>query len=270
MDSIAAPLLIFDSGIGGLSVLGAVRAILPLAPIIYAADYAAMPYGDKPEGEIAARVPAILGRLAERFHPSLICIACNTASTIALPAVRAALDLPIVGTVPAIKPAGLASISRVIGVLGTEATIRQAYVDRLHIEFAADARLIRHGAPELVLAAEATMRGETPESAIFDRAIAGLVVQDGSHIDVIVLACTHFALIEAELRAAAIRAGLHSNIMLIDGAAGIARRVATLCADRAWPTVALPGRFVTTGPTNAMLPYRATLERFAISTVERF
>src|SRR4028118_865213 len=99
------PLLIFDSGIGGLSVLRPIRALLPNAPILYVADSAGYPYGTKSEGEIAARVPALLGRMAERFDPELIVIACNTASTIALDHVRAALDLPIVGTVPAIKPA---------------------------------------------------------------------------------------------------------------------------------------------------------------------
>ena len=100
-----APLLFFDSGIGGLSVLGPTRALLPAAPIVYVADNGAYPYGTKSEVELAARIPALLGRLVERFHPRLAVIACNTASTIALDHVRAALDLPVVGTVPAIKPA---------------------------------------------------------------------------------------------------------------------------------------------------------------------
>src|SRR5690606_7921699 len=108
MDS-ARPLLIFDSGVGGLSVLKEIRALLPDAPIVYAADSAGYPYGTKSAAVIAARVPALLGRLAERYDPALIVIACNTASTIALDAVRAALDLPIVGTVPAIKPAAALS-----------------------------------------------------------------------------------------------------------------------------------------------------------------
>jgi glutamate racemase len=157
------PLLIFDSGIGGLSVLQPIQALLPTAPIVYVADSAGYPYGTKSESEIAARVPALLGRLAERFDPELIVIACNTASTIALDHVRAALDVPIVGTVPAIKPAAALSQSRVIGVLGTEATVRQAYVDRLAAEFAPDCLLIRHGSAELVDLAEAKLRGEAPD-----------------------------------------------------------------------------------------------------------
>src|SRR5688572_30938964 len=140
-----APLLFFDSGVGGLSVLGPTRKLLPNAPIVYAADSAAFPYGKLSEAELAARVPALLGRLVERFRPRLAVIACNTASTIALDHVRAALDIPVVGTVPAIKPAAELSKSRVIGVLGTEATVRQPYVDDLAVRFAADCTLIRHG-----------------------------------------------------------------------------------------------------------------------------
>src|SRR5436190_22123635 len=105
MASADRPLLVFDSGVGGLSVLKEIRALLPNAPIVYAADNAGFPYGTKSDAELASRVPALLGRLVERFQPRLAVIACNTASTIALDHARAALDLPIVGTVPAIKPA---------------------------------------------------------------------------------------------------------------------------------------------------------------------
>ena len=100
-----APILIFDSGVGGLTVLAEIRKLLPNAPLIYAADLAGLPYGEKSEAEIAARVCGLLGRMSERYRPSLITIACNTASTIALGMVREVLEVPIVGTVPAIKPA---------------------------------------------------------------------------------------------------------------------------------------------------------------------
>src|ERR671933_514413 len=156
----SAPLLFFDSGVGGLSVLQPTRELLPNAPIVYAADSAGFPYGRKSEKEIASRVPALLGRLVERFRPRLAVIACNTASTIALDHVRSALDLPVVGTVPAIKPAAESSTTRVIGVLGTEATVRQPYVDDLASRFAADCTLIRHGSPELVELAEAKLAGD--------------------------------------------------------------------------------------------------------------
>src|SRR5438445_2327425 len=156
----SAPLLFFDSGVGGLSVLEPTLKLLPNAPIVYAADSAGFPYGDKTDAELASRVPALLGRLVERFQPRLAVIACNTASTIALEHVRSALDLPIVGTVPAIKPAAEMSKTRVIGVLGTEATVRQPYVDDLAARFAADCTIIRHGSPELVELAEAKLGGE--------------------------------------------------------------------------------------------------------------
>src|SRR3546814_5445636 len=99
-----------------LSVLAPTRRLLPAAPLVYVADNGGFPYGTKTEAEIAARVSALLGRLVERYRPRLVVIACNTASTIALAAVRSALDLPIVGTVPAIKPAAAMSKTRVIGV----------------------------------------------------------------------------------------------------------------------------------------------------------
>lgn len=225
-----APLLLFDSGVGGLSVLGKVRALLPQAPVIYVADNAGLPYGSKTEAQIAARVSGLLGRLTERFHPRLVCIACNTASTIALASVREVLEVPIVGTVPAIKPAAAMTRSGVIGLLGTAATIRQGYVDRLEAEFAADKRLLRHGAPELVSAAEAKLRGESVDPAVYARAAAALRNQpDGERIDTVVLACTHFPLIEDELRAA-----FSPGVAFVDGSDGIARRVAYLTQGQQW------------------------------------
>src|SRR5262245_9470192 len=198
MDS-TSPILFFDSGVGGLSVLGPTRKLLPNASIVYAADSAGFPYGKRTEAELAARVPALLGRLVERYHPRLAVIACNTASTIALDHVRAALDIPVVGTVPAIKPAAELSKGRVIGVLGTEATVRQPYVDDLAARFASDCTVIRHGSAELVDLAEAKLAGgDIPIQAIHD-AIAPMIRQpDGEKIDVMVLACTHFPLLGEE------------------------------------------------------------------------
>ena len=219
-----APLLLFDSGVGGLSVLAEVRKVLPDAPVIYAADNGGLPYGPKTEAEVAARVCGLLGRMSERFSPRLICIACNTASTIALDMVRDVLAVPIVGTVPAIKPAAEMTRSGTIGLLGTAATIRQPYVDRLAAEFAADKRLLRHAAPELVSAAEAKLHGEPVDQAVIERTIAGLRDQPGgAEIDTVVLACTHFPLLHDELAA-----GFGGGVAFVDGAAGIARRIAHL------------------------------------------
>ncbi|USU10250.1 glutamate racemase [Sphingomonadaceae bacterium OTU29MARTA1] len=225
------PILFFDSGVGGLSVVAPTRALLPHAPIVYAADSAGFPYGVKSEAEIAARVPALLGRLVERYRPRLVVIACNTASTIALPVVRAALDVPVVGTVPAIKPAAEASRSRVIGVLGTEATVRQAYVDDLAARFAADCIVLRHGSAELVRLAEAKLAGRATDPGRYRAVLSGLFDQpDGKRIDVIVNACTHFPLVAAELAAAA-PPGMH----FVDGGPGIARRIAFLTQGQDWP-----------------------------------
>ncbi|PLK26132.1 glutamate racemase [Novosphingobium sp. TH158] len=222
----AAPVLLFDSGVGGLSVLAELRKVLPEAPVIYAADLAGLPYGEKSEAEIAARVCGLLGRLSERYQPRLICIACNTASTIALAMVRDVLEVPIVGTVPAIKPAAEMTRTGVIGLLGTAATIRQPYVDRLEVEFAKGKTLLRHAAPELVGAAEAKLRGEPVDSAVFMRAAEGLRRQPGAErIDTVVLACTHFPLVKDELAQA-----FGPQVHFIDGAAGIARRIAALTA----------------------------------------
>ena len=221
------PLLFFDSGVGGLSVVAPTLALLPTAPVVYVADSAAFPYGMKSEGEIAARVPALLGRLAERYRPRLIVIACNTASTIALPAVRAALDVAVVGTVPAIKPAAEASRTRVIGVLGTEATVRQPYVDDLAARFAGDCAVVRHGSPELVRLAEEKLAGRDPAAGEVMDAVRPLLANPS--IDVVVLACTHFPLLADELRLA-----FGDGITFVDGGPGIARRVAALTKGQGW------------------------------------
>lgn len=224
-------ILFFDSGVGGLSVVAPTRALLPHAPIVYAADSAGFPYGTRSEAEIAARVPALLGRLVERYRPRLVVIACNTASTIALPAVRAALDVPVVGTVPAIKPAAAISRTRVIGVLGTEATVRQAYVDDLAARFAGDCTVLRHGSAELVRLAEARLAGRAGDPERYRAVLSGLFDQPGgAAIDVIVNACTHFPLVEAELAAAA-----PPGMRFVDGGPGIARRIAHLTHGHDWP-----------------------------------
>ena len=257
-----APLLFFDSGIGGLSVLKAVQGALPNAPIVFAADYAGLPYGTKSEAEIAARVPALLGRLVERFRPQLVTIACNTACTIALTHVRAALDVPVVGTVPAIKPAAETTQSGVIGLLGTAATIRQAYVDRLHTDHAQDMILLRHAAPELVDAAELKLRGQIVDPAVYAKAMDGLVNQQkGGKLDVTVLGCTHFPLIQDELQAAC------PTMKFVDGAAGIARRICHLTRDQSWPDRAEPGIFVTTGDISALDTLRPSLYSYGLTQI---
>ena len=260
----ARPILLFDSGVGGLSVLAAVRRLLPTAPIVYAADNGGFPYGTRTEAEIAARVPALLGRLAERYRPRLIVIACNTASTIALAAVRAALDLPIVGTVPAIKPAAALSRTRAIGVLGTDATVRQPYVDDLSARFAGDCLVLRHGSAQLVDLAEAALRGLPTADADYAAALGGLLDRPGGErIDIVVLACTHFPLVAERLAAVAPR-----PLAFVDGAEGIARRVAHLTRDQAWPDTPAGGVAVFTASLDLSDGLRASLAAHGLATIE--
>ena len=256
-----APILLFDSGVGGLSVLGPTRELLPNAPIVYCADSAGFPYGNRSEAEIASRVPALLGRLVERFHPRLSVIACNTASTIALEHVRSALDLPVVGTVPAIKPAAEASKTRVIGVLGTEATVRQPYVDDLAARFAADCTVIRHGSAELVDLAEAKLAGsELAADAVRAAVEPMFAAERGEEIDVVVLACSHFPLLRAELAAD------FPARSWIDGGPGIARRIAWLTREQAWPAEPGPGLMVFTADAPRS-PLMSALARYGLGEV---
>jgi glutamate racemase len=258
------PVLVFDSGVGGLSVLAEIRTALPHAPLVYAADNAWHPYGTREEHEIAARVPALLGRLAERYRPRLIVIACNTAATIALADVRAALELPIVGTVPAIKPAALASKNRVIGVLGTAATIRQPYVDRLIAEFAPDCTVLRLGSAELVAMAEAKLRGTEPLPGAVSAVMAGLYQQaGGERIDQLVLACTHFPLLADEIAAAS-----PPGVTMVDSGKGIARRTAFLTQDQDWPDAPKPGVAVFTRSDADLQLLRPALSGYGVASIE--
>jgi glutamate racemase len=146
--------------------------------------------------------------------------------------------VPVVGTVPAIKPAALASKTRVIGVLGTEATVRQPYVDRLSAEFASDCTVIRHGSAELVALAEAKLRGEVIAPESIAAAVAPLA--EVARMDTVVLACTHFPLLRDELQAAL------PGMVLVDSGDGIARRIAHLTSGQHWPEALPPGLAVFT------------------------
>ena len=261
----SSPILLFDSGVGGLTVLGELRALLPDAPVIYAADEAGLPYGEKNEAEIAARVCGLLGRMSERYQPRLICIACNTASTIALSMVRDVLETPIVGTVPAIKPAAALTETGVFGLLGTEATMRQPYVDELEKEFAVGKRLLRYGANGLVELAEAKLRGEEVTADDVAQEVKGLVLQHhGNEIDTVVLACTHFPLLEPELREA-----FGPDITFVHGSKGIAQRIATLTQGQSF-TRNKPDFAVTTGTLEDFERLKTTFALYDIEDLRVF
>lgn len=222
-------LIIFDSGVGGLSVLREIRASLPESAITYVADNGGFPYGDLDDGTMVARIAAILDTLLPRLRPDAVVVACNTASTIALPTVRGLFpDVPFVGCVPAIKPAASISRTRAIGLLATPATVRRPYTLDLIARFAADCRVVSVGAVHLAALAEARLRGHEPDPALVAREAAPLFTpSDGPPVDTVVLGCTHYPFLLDLLRAAAPR-----EVTWLESGAAIARRVRAVLADR--------------------------------------
>ncbi len=214
--------LIFDSGFGGLSVLAEVRRLRPDVEIAYAADDAAFPYGRLSEAALVARVETVMERLIGETEPDIVVIACSTASTLALPPLRAAYPrLPFVGTVPAIKPAAAASRSRLISVLATRGTVARDYTHALVRDHAAGCEVTLVGSSLLALIAERIMRGEKVEEVEIKREIAPCFVERaGRRTDHVVLACTHFPLIVDKL-------GRLSPwpVAFVDPAPAIARRL---------------------------------------------
>jgi glutamate racemase len=213
--------LVFDSGVGGLSVVDAIVAVGGALEIDYAADNAWLPYGARSDADLRARVPMLIAALVREWAPDAVVVACNTASTIALDTVRAAIHVPVVGVVPPIKPAAAMTVSGVIGLLATPATIARPYTNDLIARFAADKQVIRFGSTALVAAAEAKLAGREVDDGAIAEAIAALFdAPGGDRIDVVALACTHFPLLADELAAAAPR-----RVTWLDSGAAIAARL---------------------------------------------
>ncbi len=186
-------ILVFDSGIGGLTVLRELRVLMPEHHFIYAVDDAGFPYGDWEEKALIARMEEILANLIERHSPQLVVIACNTASTLILPSLRKTYDIPFVGTVPAIKPAAGRTYSGQISVLATPGTVKRDYTKNLIGEFATKVNVRLIGATKLAAMAEAYMLGHPIDEEIIASEIADCFVdQYGARTDVVVLACTHY------------------------------------------------------------------------------
>lgn len=190
-------ILTFDSGLGGLTVFKEVLALRPQATHIYAADDAGFPYGAWQPEALVARVEEVMAQLISNYHPDLVVIACNTASTLVLPHLRARFgDTPFVGTVPAIKPAAQASRSHLISVLATPATVQRDYTHELIRSYAAHCDVTLVGAQNLASLAEAFMRGEAIDKATVRAEIMPCFVEkNGARTDHIVLACTHYPLL---------------------------------------------------------------------------
>lgn len=216
--------LVFDSGMGGLTIVSSLRELGFKGRLSYAADTGFFPYGDKSDAELTRRVPRFARALMDAANPDIFVIACNTASTLALEIVRAVMPVPVVGTVPAIKPAAKSTQTGVIGVLATPGTLRRAYTDALIHEFARNLTVLTHGSVALVDLAERYAAGEDiSDGELLSELNALLGQPGGDQIDTIVLACTHFPLLKNKIEAL-----LPQPITLIDSGEAIARRTLSL------------------------------------------
>src|ERR1700716_4325633 len=227
--AVSAPptILLFDSGLGGLTVLREIVSARPDAHYVYVADDAFFPYGHHGEEQIIARVVPLIGELIAAHAPDLVVIACNTASTLVMSHLRAAYSVPFVGTVPAIKPACAASKTRRVSVLGTKATVKREYTQALIRDHGQGCEVTLVGSADLASLAEAALSGVE----VGDRAIAaelapcfvGDGASDNTRTDTIVLACTHYPLLMDRLVRLA-----PWPVDWIDPAPAIARRVSDL------------------------------------------
>lgn len=220
------PILVFDSGVGGLSVVAALRRRLPDAALAYACDNAMLPYGMRDDDWLVGRIVEVCEAAVDASGCAGLVVACNTASTLALERLRQRLDVSVIGTVPAIKPAAGLSATRHIGLLATSATVRRVYTDRLIDDFARDCRVTRLAADALVGEAERLVRGESPDLTRIRGMLAPLEALPD--LDTMVLGCTHFPLLRDWLARAAPR-----PLRWVDSGDAIARRSGQVIAARA-------------------------------------
>lgn len=214
----AARILIFDSGVGGLSILQEIRQQYPGCAFFYVSDNSEFPYGTKPEEVLVERVDHVLHQAEQLTQADIIVVACNTASTVALPRIRERFSQPVIGVVPAIKPAAIISQSKCIGLLATPGTVKRDYTQQLINTFANDCKVISVGSSELVSLAERKLRGEAIHPNELNTIIAPFKQDEA--LDTLVLACTHFPLLKTELQRA-----LPNIEHWVDSGQAIARRV---------------------------------------------
>lgn len=213
--------LVFDSGVGGLSIYEPIRQQLPELNFLYAFDNACFPYGELSESRLVERCCQVITAVLARHPVDLVVIACNTASTHVLPTLRPMLSIPVVGVVPAIKPAASATRNGCIGLLATPGTIARPYTQRLIQEFAAHHRVLLCGTTELVVQAERKLMGLEVELPVLTEVLAPWQ-QGEQKPDTLVLGCTHFPLLKQEI------AALLPDVALVDSGAAVAQRVCHL------------------------------------------
>ncbi len=219
------PILVFDSGIGGLTVLREARVLMPERRFIYVADDAGFPYGNWGEAELTQRILSLFAELIARYRPALCVIACNTAATLVLEPLRSAFaDTPFVGTVPAIKPAAERTRSGLVSVLATPGTVRRAYTRDLIESFASRCHVRLVGSENLAGMAERYIRGEKiSRDAIQAEIMPCFVEKLGRKTDIVVLACTHYPFLANLFRSLA-----PWPVDWLDPAEAIARRALSL------------------------------------------
>ncbi len=250
-------IVVFDSGLGGLTVYREIAVVRPGVNFIYVADDAAFPYGAMDEQKLVDRIVALIGELIATHQPDLIVIACNTASTIALPALRKNFTVPFVGTVPAIKPACAGSVTKRVSVLGTEATVAREYTRALIRDYAGDCQVTLVGSTTLAANAEAALAGARAADAAITAEIAPCFCDGTARTDTVVLACTHYPLIIERLRRLA-----PWPVNFIDPAPAIARRVVDLLG----PAPAGQPAGTTRAVFTSGRPPAAVLRRFGIDS----
>lgn len=251
-------ILVFDSGLGGLTVFREVVKARPDARFVYAADDAFFPYGRQDESKLIARVLQVMGELIVAHRPDLVVIACNTASTLVLAQLREQFKTPFVGTVPAIKPACASSNSKLVTVLGTEVTVKREYTRTLIREHGQDCVVTLVGSPRLAELAELELNGEPAADADIAGEIAPcFVTVNGARTDTIVLACTHYPLLLKRLETLALW-----PVSFVDPAPAIARRVLDL-AGQPVPGAAMSAtRFAFTSGKQPSPALQTALRRF--------
>jgi glutamate racemase len=258
--AVAPTILVFDSGLGGLTVFREVLRARPDARYVYVADDAFFPYGGHGEPELVARVVALMGELIGAHRPDLIVIACNTASTLVLPHLRARFSVPFVGTVPAIKPACAQSLSKRVTVLGTEATVSREYTRALIRDFANGADVALVGSARLAAFAEAELHGAAVADELIAQEIAPCFIDASERrTDTVVLACTHYPLLLDRLTRLA-----PWPVAFIDPAPAIARRVTDLSGPKTSAEPPGPARIVFTSGNAPSATLDDALRRFGI------
>lgn len=196
-DNKAPSILVFDSGVGGLTVYRELKQLLPHCNYLYCFDNAFFPYSEKNEQQIISRTLKICQYFQDHYAPDIMIIACNTASTVALPALRAAFRCHIVGTVPAIKPAALLSRTKTIGLLATKGTIARPYVADLIHNYAQTCRVEKIGTTKLVELAEQKLHGHSVDLLALWRELSPW--HKRADLDTVILGCTHFPLLTQEI-----------------------------------------------------------------------